>query len=115
MSLLGQRPDVGEFTRTVYATPSYISTLETSTAIGKTLVPLVKEIGTDATFALLRKLQGEGVREEAASGVMRRLTDTASVQQVQYGTGQLHPADRFAALLPGESARLWLPMLGALE
>ncbi|MDZ7729504.1 MAG: 4-hydroxyphenylacetate 3-hydroxylase N-terminal domain-containing protein [Dehalococcoidia bacterium] len=28
--------------------------IETSTAIGKTLVPLVKEIGTDALFALLR-------------------------------------------------------------
>ena len=38
--------------------------IDASTAEGGTVVTLIKEIGTDATFALLRKLQGEA-REKA--------------------------------------------------
>jgi len=59
-------PDTGQTHSAYYKIPRDADDLlhrmrliEASTAEGGTVVTLIKEIGTDATFALLRKLQGE--------------------------------------------------------
>src|SRR3954452_23932514 len=60
-------PDTGDEHSAYYSIPRNaddllhrMNLIATSTAEGGTVVTLIKEIGTDATFALLRKLRGEG-------------------------------------------------------
>ena len=64
-------PETGQEHSTYYKIPRNADDLlqrmrliDASTAEGGTVVTLIKEIGTDATFALLRKLEGEA-REKA--------------------------------------------------
>lgn len=64
-------PDTGQEHSTYYKIPrdaddllQRMRLIDASTAEGGTVVTLIKEIGTDATFALLRKLGGEA-REKA--------------------------------------------------
>lgn len=66
-------PDTGEETSTYYALPRSAddllqrsSLIETVTGLGGTMVTLVKEIGSDALFALLRVLDGEGYERAEA-------------------------------------------------
>jgi aromatic ring hydroxylase len=47
--------------------------IEVGTAVGATVVPLIKEIGTDGIFAMLRVLEGEG--REKAEAFWKRCRD----------------------------------------
>lgn len=66
-------PDTGQEHSTYYKIPrdaddllQRMRLIDASTAEGGTVVTLIKEIGTDATFALLRKLQGEARQKALA-------------------------------------------------
>lgn len=77
-------PDTGEPSSTYYAVPRSVDDLlrrsqliECCTTLGGTMVTLIKEIGSDALFALMRTLDGEALERAVAFAARCRSEDLA--------------------------------------